>query len=157
MATVYEKIITMFQENNIKYNEIEHHHEGYGENVAKFHALEEKCGAKALLVKLKKPDSYCLVVLSFNRRLDSKSLQKLMSVKSSSFASLEESMEMTQCEIGAIPPFVFNKDLMLVVDNAIKENARLFFNIGRLDRSVAISTDDYVNLVSSAKFSDVSQ
>ena len=157
MPTIYDKIIRMLQENNIKYNEVEHHHEGYGENVAKFHDLDEKCGAKALLVKLKKPNRYCLVVLPFNMRLNSKVLQKLMSAKGASFASLEESMEMTQCEIGAIPPFVFNKDLILVVDNAIKENHKLFFNAGRLDRSLAILTDDYLKLVESAIFYDVSQ
>ena len=157
MPTVYEKIITMFNENKIQYSEEEHHYEGYGENVAKFHGLDEKCGAKALIVKLKKPDNYCLVVLPFDKRLNMKSLQKTMSAKGASFASLDKSQELTNSVVGAIPPFSFDKDLVLVVDNAIKENKKLFFNAGRLDRSVAINTGDYLKLVGLAIFADVSQ
>lgn len=157
MPTVYEKIIKMFAENNIQYNEVEHHHEGYGENVAKFHGLDEKCGAKAIVVKLKKPDSFCLVVLPFDKRLDTKLLPKLMSVKSASFASLEDSSLITECSIGAIPPFSFNTDLILVVDNGIKEHEQVFFNAGRLDLSIAINIADYCKLVSGGIFADVSK
>lgn len=156
MSTIYEKIIKLFHEHKIPYSEEKHHQEGYGENVAKFHSLDEKCGAKALLIKLKKPDGYCLVVLPFNRRLNSKELQKLMSVKGVSFANAEEIMELTQCKIGAIPPFSFSKDLILVVDNAIKDNEKLFFNAGQLESSVAILTNDYIKLIKNAIFADVS-
>lgn len=157
MANIYECVLHLFNENKVPYTEKEHHHEGYGMNVAEFHELDEKCGAKAIVVQLKKPDSYCLVVLPFDRNLDTKALQKIMGVKGASFAKPEDSEKITGCISGSIPPFSFNEDLLLIVDHAIKENKKIFFNVGRLDRSVAINTSDYCKLVSLAKFEDISK
>lgn len=147
----------LLNENHVKYTEAEHHQEGHGTHVAKYHGLDETCGAKALVVKLKKPDSYCLVVLPFSRNLNSKVLQRIMGVKRASFAPHEISEELTGCVIGSIPPFSFHDNVLLIIDTAIKDNQKIFFNAGRLDRSVAINTIDYCKLVNSAKFADISK
>lgn len=157
MASIYERIIELLNENHVKYTEAEHHQEGHGTHVAQFHGLDETSGAKAIVVKLKKPDSYCLVVLPFTRNLDSKALQKIMGVKGASFAPHEKSEELTGCVSGSIPPFSFHNDVLLIIDNAIKDHQKIFFNAGRLDRSVAINTSDYCKLVNSAKFADISK
>lgn len=157
MTSIYERIIALFNENHVKYTEAEHHHEGHGAHVAEFHGLNETCGAKAIVVKLKKSDSYCLVVLPFTRNLDTKALQKIMGVKGASFAPHEISEELTSCVSGSMPPFSFRDDVLLIIDNAIKDNQKIFFNAGRLDRSVAISTSDYCKLVKAAKFADISK
>ena len=157
MTSIYERIIALFNENHVKYTEAEHHQEGHGTHVAEFHGLDETCGAKAIVVKLKKPDSYCLVVLPFTRNLDSKALQKIMGVKGASFAPHEISEELTGCVSGSIPPFSFHDDVLLIIDNAIKDHQKIFFNAGRLDRSVTINTSDYCKLVNSAKFADISK
>ena len=157
MTNIYERVLSLFNENNVQYTEEEHHHEGHGTNVAEFHGLDEKCGAKAIVVHLKKPDSYCLVVLPFNRNLDTKALQKIMGAKGASFAKLEISEKITGCASGSMPPFSFNEGLLLVIDNSITENEKIFFNVGRLDRSVAINTSDYCRLVDLAKFADISK
>lgn len=157
MPTIYERVTLLFKEHQIHYSEQEHHHDGNGINVAQFHDLDERCGAKAIVVQLKKPDSFCLVVLPFDRKLDTKALQKLMGAKGASFAKLEISETITECVSGSIPPFSFHSDLLLIVDNAIKESQKIFFNVGRLDRSVAINTSDYCKLVSFALFADISK
>jgi Ala-tRNA(Pro) deacylase len=43
-------------------------------------------------------------------------------------------------------PFAFHPDLMLIADLSITQIEELFFNAGRLDRSVALRTSDYVAL-----------
>lgn len=154
--TIYEKIISLFAENQVTYTEKRHADAGHGAQVAEFHELDEQCGAKAIVIRLKKPDGYCLVVLPFNRNLDTKALQKVMGAKGASFAPREISESITECISGAIPPFSFHDKLVLIVDNTITEHEKIFFNMGRLDRSVAIDTKDYCKIVSFAKFADIS-
>ena len=52
MASIYERIIALFNENHVKYTEAEHHQEGHGTHVAQFHGLDETCGAKAIVVNI---------------------------------------------------------------------------------------------------------
>ncbi len=40
-------------------------------------------------------------------------------------------------------PFSWNPELELVVDPALYGHDEIFFNAGRLDRSIALATDDY--------------
>ena len=47
---------------------------------------------------------------------------------------------------GTILPFSFNQELDLIVDPALLEHDELYFNTARLDRSLALSTSDYVAL-----------
>jgi Ala-tRNA(Pro) deacylase len=43
-------------------------------------------------------------------------------------------------------PFSFHPDLELVVDPALLQVPELFFNAGRLDRSMALVTEDYLRV-----------
>ena len=47
---------------------------------------------------------------------------------------------------GSILPFSFNPDLHLITDPALLVHEELFFNAARLDRSIALATNDYVAL-----------
>jgi len=47
---------------------------------------------------------------------------------------------------GTILPFSFHPELELVVDPGLFTHAELFFNAGRLDRSIALDAKDYVRL-----------
>lgn len=44
---------------------------------------------------------------------------------------------------GTILPFGFHPDLELVVDPRLLEHPEIFFNAARLDRSLALNTQDY--------------
>ena len=50
---------------------------------------------------------------------------------------------LTNCDSGAVPPFSFNEDLSVIVDPELYENEEIVFNVGRLDRSIYISSKDY--------------
>src|SRR5262245_4433422 len=119
--SIYDKLITLLQENNIEFSEKEHVNEGYGTNVAQIHGMEEKFGAKAMVLKLKyhgfkttgekdiavKPE-YCLAVLSFADKIDANKIAKYFGAQKASFASRDESRKITECEPGSIPPLSFN-------------------------------------------------
>jgi Ala-tRNA(Pro) deacylase len=47
---------------------------------------------------------------------------------------------------GTILPFSFHQELTLIVDPSLLENDELYFNAARLDRSLALSTSDYIAL-----------
>ena len=47
---------------------------------------------------------------------------------------------------GAILPFAFDPRLELLVDPAIAGSETMYFNAGRLDRSVALATKDYLRI-----------
>jgi Ala-tRNA(Pro) deacylase len=46
--------------------------------------------------------------------------------------------------MGAVPPFALNPALSIVVEEALLANDSLFFNAGRLDRSMELDTKDWL-------------
>ena len=46
--------------------------------------------------------------------------------------------------MGAVPPFALNSDLSIVVEEDLLANETLFFNAGRLDRSMELDTQDWI-------------
>ena len=45
---------------------------------------------------------------------------------------------------GSVPPFALNPDLAIVVDQDLLANDTLFFNAGRLDRSMELDAKDWL-------------
>ena len=45
--------------------------------------------------------------------------------------------------MGAVPPFSLNPALAIVVDEDLLANETLFFNAGRLDRSMELDSKDW--------------
>ena len=56
----------------------------------------------------------------------------------------ETAQELTGCAMGAVPPFALNPALAIVVDEDLLANDTLFFNAGRLDRSMELDTKDWL-------------
>lgn len=62
------------------------------------------------------------------------------------FASKEKAEALAGSPSGTILPFSFHRDLELVVDPALLEHGEIFFNAARLDRSMALSMQDYLRI-----------
>jgi Ala-tRNA(Pro) deacylase len=60
------------------------------------------------------------------------------------FASTVKAETLAGSVSGTILPFSFHSDLELVVDPGLLERPEIFFNAARLDRSLALNTQDYV-------------
>ena len=61
-------------------------------------------------------------------------------------AGKDKAEELAGTVSGTVLPFSYHPRLELIADPALLEVPELFFNAARLDRSIALTTDDYVRL-----------
>lgn len=57
--------------------------------------------------------------------------------------------DLTDCVFGAIPPFSFHDDLILIADPSLMERyEELAFNAGTLEVSIILNAQDYAQIAS---------
>jgi Ala-tRNA(Pro) deacylase len=147
--SVYDKLINLLTEKGAKYRVIEHAEEGQTEAVTKLrgHALHEAAKCIVVMVKLgKKNTKFILAVVPGDARLSLSSIKALLGGTYVSFASPDIAERLSGSASGTILPFSFDPELELVVDPSMLEVDEFFFNAGRLDRSIALDTRDYVDI-----------
>jgi len=154
----HERLISLLDSHNARYRTIEHEPEGRSEEISRIRGNDPAQAMKAIVVSVRgggKGKRYAMAVIPGNRRLDMKALLAHLDAQKGRFAPAEEASELTGCVMGAIPPFSFNEDLPLIVDNAFKAWNDVAFNAGRLDRSLFLSFADYCLIVNPI-FADLS-
>ncbi|MEK6963468.1 MAG: YbaK/EbsC family protein [Nanoarchaeota archaeon] len=144
-----DKIRSLFQQNNVPFKEFHHAPVRTSEEAAKIRGVDVKTGAKAMVLKV--DEEFIMCVLSAAKRLDSNKIRNLLGAKKVRFANPEELLEKTGCEPGSVPPFGNLLSLPLYIDKSLLENEEINFNVGLVTDSMAISTKDYIKLVSEAK------
>ena len=142
---VFEKLVALLEANHARFRVIEHPAEGRSELVAELRGTKPGQGAKAMFCRTQ--GEFVLAVLPGDRKLDFKKLAHAVGKRKAALATPEEAMRETGCRIGAIPPFSFWPHVKLVADPALIENHdEVAFNAGRLDRSMVLSSEDYVRI-----------
>ncbi len=63
-----------------------------------------------------------------------------------SFASPEIAGSLSGAVMGTVLPFSFHADLDVMVDPSLLDQEDMYFNAGRLDRSLVMKTRDYVTI-----------
>ena len=147
--TTHEKLLALLDRHQARYRLITHEATGKCEAVAAIRGTAVGQGAKALVchVKGNGVKQHVLAVLPADRQADLTRVAEAVGGRRASLASPAEVDTLTGCVFGAIPPFSFHPDLMLVVDPLLFERfEEIAFNAGRLDRSVIVNTDDYRRL-----------
>lgn len=147
--TVFEKITNFLQAHNIPFRVMEHIPEGRSEFIAKIRGNDPHQALKAmvLMAKINKHDrKYFLAIIPGDKKLDMVAIKNYAQAEDVMFAPLDRAQALTECEMGAVPPFTFNPELHLIVDPMIQENQEVVFNAGALDRSVFMSMEDYVKV-----------
>ncbi|MEU4076511.1 hypothetical protein DEJ45_21475 [Streptomyces venezuelae] len=142
----YEKLLALLDERGAAHRVIEHAPEGGTEAVSALrgHTLAEAAKCIIAMVKIgKKEKRFALVVVPGDRRIDLNAVKALYGGTYVSFASPEIAEELAGSPSGTILPFAFDERLELLVDPALLENAEFYFNAARLDRSIALRTEDY--------------
>ncbi|MFF4221807.1 YbaK/EbsC family protein [Streptomyces sp. L500] len=145
----YEKLVALLDERGAAYRVIEHEAEGGTEAVSRLrgHSLEQAAKCIVVMVKLgKKEKRYVLAVVSGDKRVDLGAIKGLLGGSYAGFASQDVAERLSQCVSGTILPFSFDPELELIVDPALLEHPEFFFNAARLDRSLALSTSDYLKV-----------
>ena len=147
--TVYERLLTLFLAKPDSFRILSHAAEGRTDEISRIRGNKLSQAAKAmiLMVKTSKKDRiYVLAVVPGDRKVDLKAISKLFDNKETRFAPADKAVSLSECQVGAVPPFSFNPDLKLIVDSALIENSEIVFNAGVLDKSVFLKSDFYKEL-----------
>jgi Ala-tRNA(Pro) deacylase len=149
MPDTYSRLINLLDASGARYVLIDHEPEGRTELVSRLRGHDVSAAAKCIVVMVKigkKVTRNILAVVPGDRRVDLEACKTLCGGTYVTFASRELAERVSGSVAGAILPFAFDPSLELIVDPAVLRNERLHFNAGRLDRSIALITEDYLSI-----------
>jgi Ala-tRNA(Pro) deacylase len=145
----YDRLVSLLDGKGARYRVIEHPPEGRTEVVSGYRGNPIASAAKCIVVMVKvgkKVTRYFLAVVPGDTRLDLAAVKALAGGTYVAFASTDKAEALAGSVSGTILPFSFHPDLELIVDPALLAHEEIFFNAARLDRSLALNTDDYRRL-----------
>lgn len=145
----YARLVSDLELARARYRFIDHEPEGRTELVSALRGNDLACAAKCLIVMVKigkKQTRYVLAVIPGDARLDLATLKALLGGTYAAFADRARAEELAGSETGTVLPFAYHPELELIADPALLSFPELFFNAARLDRSIALATEDYVRL-----------
>ncbi len=146
-SDVFDRLVSLLSEAKAKFRIIEHEAEGKSEAISAIRGNRPEQAAKAMVLDVrgggggKRP---VLAILPGSAKLDFNAVASLFEARKCGFASPETAQELTGCVMGAVPPFALNPALSIVVEEDLLANETLFFNAGRLDRSMELDTRDWM-------------
>ena len=149
-SDLYDRLLNLLDEHHIRYRIIEHAPEGRTDLVSAMRGNDLRHAAKCMVVMVKqgkKVTRYLLAVIPGDGRVDLAAIKAQMQGTYVSFASADIATELSGAPSGAVLPFSFHPSLELVVDPSLLESDDMYFNAGRLDRSLVMKTRDYAELV----------
>ncbi len=143
-SSLFDRIISLLESKNIKYEVYEHKPVYTSEEAAAVRNTKLSQGAKALIMKGDK--NPLMIVLPADRKVDFKKFKSSTGIKNLEMATAEEVKEIAGVEIGAVPPFGNLLNLLLYVDSHLKEEREIVFNAGLHTKSVKMGYDDFAEL-----------
>lgn len=133
------------------YRMIEHAPEGNCEKVSQLRGNHIHEAAKALLIGVRlhnKTSKYVLAVLPGDRGVNFEAVAKQYSARTANMAQQNKIVELLDCEAGRVPPFSFNQDVAVFIDNElVEDNKNIYFSPGSLDRSIEMTAKDYREMI----------
>ena len=144
---VFDRLIELLSDAKAKFRIIEHQAEGRSEAISEIRGNRPEQAAKAMVLDLRGGGGgkrHVLAVLPGSRKLDFGAVAALFDARKCGFASPQTAQELTGCVMGSVPPFSLSPALALVVEQDLLDNDTLFFNAGRLDRSMELDTKDWL-------------
>ncbi|MFC4016138.1 YbaK/prolyl-tRNA synthetase associated domain-containing protein [Nonomuraea purpurea] len=147
----YGRLIADLDAGGARYRLIDHAPEGQTDLVSALRGHDVRQAAKCLIVMVKigkKQKRHVLAVVPGDARLDLPAVKALLDGTYVAFADKEKAEELAGSVSGTVLPFSYDPRLELVADPSLLDQPELYFNAARLDRSVALATDDYVRLAS---------
>ena len=93
------------------------------------------------------PEAYCACVVLATTRLDvNTTVRRLMGVAKASFASADETVQLTGMLIGGVAPFGLPDSLPLYVDGAVMQRDRVVTGAGSRSAKVLVAPDALARL-----------
>lgn len=146
---IHAQLCELLDREGAAYRVVTHEAEGHTEVIARIRGNRIQQSIKSIVIQVRlnrKENIYCLANVPGDCRIDFKGIKNHYQADSAAFAAREKAQELTDCVIGAIPPFSFNEQLHVLADPLIQENEEVVFNAGRLDRSIFMKLDDYLRI-----------
>ena len=149
-ASVYERLVGLLMSNQADFRIIEHAPEGRTAVVSPMrgHATREAAKCIVLMVKANKKAEFLIVVVPGDARVDLDRVKRLKRASFIRFAEQSVAERLTGCLAGTILPFALGEPLEVMVDPAVAQSHVMYFNAGRLNRSIALNTQDYLRIAS---------
>lgn len=145
--SVFDVLHDLLTTSGARFRVLEHPAEGKCDVSAEIRGTRPEQGAKAMLCAFKEGDILALAVIPGHLKIDFRKVSDAVGRRKATFASPDIAAAVTGCVMGAVPPFVFDDKVRLVVDPALVErNTEIAFNAGRLDRPIALDSADYVRI-----------
>ena len=149
MSDIHQQLCDLLDREGAAYRVIEHKPEGRTELIAKIRGNRIEQSIKSIVVQVRlsrRENAYCLANVPGDCRIDFEGIKRHFGADSVAFASRDKARELTGCVSGAIPPFSFTDQLEVLADPLIQQNEEVVFNAGRLDRSIFMKLDDYIQI-----------
>ncbi len=157
--TTFEKITDLLNSHHVSFELIEHAAEGQTVLISEIRGNELQQAAKAMVLQALNgaaPPKYVLAIVPGDSKVNFKNVARLVGCKKSSFAPPEVAQALTDCQMGAVPPFSFHDELELRVDDRLRNVGKLYFNAGELDKSIALNVEDYFRIVGEQCLGEIS-
>lgn len=148
-SDAYVRLIAELDAAGARYRLIDHAPEGRTVEVSALRGNAVGQAAKCLVVLVKigkKQRRYVLAVVPGDARLDLAAVKALHGGSYAGFADTAKAEELAGSVTGTVLPFSHHPDLELVVDPAVTAIPELYFNAARLDRSIALRTEDFLRI-----------
>lgn len=145
----YERLVADLEAGGARYRLIDHAPEGRTDLVSALRGHDVALAAKCLIVMVKagkKQSRYVLAVVPGDARVDLLAVRALVGGTYAAFAGKDKAEELAGSVSGTVLPFSYHPRLELIADPALLQTPELFFNAARLDRSIALATEDYARL-----------
>jgi Ala-tRNA(Pro) deacylase len=144
---VFDQLVALLGGAKARFRVIEHEAEGRSEAISVIRGNRPDQAAKAMVLDVRGGGGgrrHVLAILPGSRKLDFGAVAALFEARKCGFASPDTAQELTGCVMGSVPPFALNPALAVVVEEDLLANDTLFFNAGRLDRSMELDTKDWL-------------
>ncbi|WP_230939859.1 YbaK/EbsC family protein [Burkholderia territorii] len=145
---MFDYLTGLLTEKGATFRVIEHPPEGNSQRVAEVRGTTVSQGAKAMVCRIRGADFHVIAVVPGDRRVDLKKVASVVGFSRARFMATDETVDMTGCAVGAIPPFPVRPDMRVIVDPELSgRHQDIAFNAGRLDASIVLATSDYLRIV----------
>ena len=140
------RLVNYLKSRSVPFREVSHAPEGRCDFVSKLRGNTLSQATKAMVFMSKKHNTkdFHLVVIPGDKQIDFNYAKKYFHADTVLFAPKDKVIKLTDCELGAIPPFSFKPELKIWIDESIKINQEIVFNAGCLNKSIFMKTDDYL-------------
>lgn len=146
---IHSRLCALLEHEGASFRVVEHVPEGRTELIARIRGNRLEQAIKSIVVQVrldKKQNQYCLANVPGDCRVDLEAIRTEFNAAGIGMATREKAEALTGCTIGAIPPFSFNEQLLVLADPHIADNEEVVFNAGRLDRSIFMKSADYIRV-----------